>query len=46
MIEPGAPGSGLWWVFTPRGRNAMTHLLNKPVPIEEPESDSNTGSVD
>ena len=35
MIEPGAMGSGPWWVFTPRGRNVMTYLLNNPVPLEE-----------
>jgi hypothetical protein len=46
MIEPGAMGSGPWWVFTSRGRDLMTYLLNNPVPIEEPESDSNTGPVE
>jgi hypothetical protein len=42
MIAPGPVGSGLWWVFTPRGRDLMTYLLNNAVPIDKPDSDCRT----
>ena len=41
MIEPGPLGNGLRWVFTPRGRDLMTHLLNNAVATDK--ADSGTG---
>jgi hypothetical protein len=46
MIEPGPVGSGLWWVFTPRGRDLLTYLLNNPVSIDQPDPDSDAGAVE
>ena len=44
MIAPGPVSSGLWWVFTPRGRDLITYLLNNAVPIDKPDSDPGTSA--
>ncbi len=47
MIEPAPSGSsGLWWVFTPRGRKLMRYLLTNPLPTKERDLDSDTGAVE
>ncbi len=47
MIEPAPSGcSGLWWVFTPRGRKLMRYLLTNPLPTKERDLDSSTGAVE
>ena len=46
MIEPGPIGSGLRWVFTPRGRDLMTYLLNNAVTMDRPASEPDSDPVD
>jgi len=38
MIAPAPIGSGMCWVFTPRGRTLLVYLLNNPSAFEEPSS--------
>jgi hypothetical protein len=45
MIEPAPIGSGVRWAFTPSGRKLVGYLLSHPLPIEKPDSDSDTGPV-
>lgn len=44
MIEPAPIGSGLRWVFTPQGHKLVTHLLNNPLPTQEPDPDSDAAA--
>ncbi len=46
MIEPAPFGSGIWWAFTPSGRKLVRYLLTKPLPIDQPGSDSEAGPVE
>ena len=46
MIEPAPVGSGVWWAFTPSARKLVRYLLTTPVPIDQPDSDSEAGPVE
>jgi len=39
MIAPAPIGSGMSWVFTPRGRTLLAYLLDRPSAFEDPALD-------